>query len=348
MKYHTNRYLLALLCLFIGLSLFATASGQIKRQTVRKPLKLKLPDLTVSVTCPKTAYAGQDLRKSIKVKISNIGTADAKNFTVDIFIAKDKSEPKQPLAFSPKFKPYVLLQGGKEHIRKLAAGATTWVTLRGLNKVPADTPSGKYVIGVFVDNPRLVREMLDNNNLDWGNILISPHISNVAQSFSFQIAPMREIDISGNGFGFFQGSRILKMGSYTLSPLSGGWHINEIWCSYPGGVPHGEHYSVYIMNGGNIISNQLDFFLKMIIFQGEFIPFDGPAGASLSVGGMMMGSSQGQKKLMFGSTEAQVQSWNNSVIQCTIPSLPPGTYNVYIKKNGLTISGVVHFTITSN
>ncbi|MFC2161021.1 IPT/TIG domain-containing protein [Acidobacteriota bacterium] len=348
MKYHTNRSVLALLCLFIGLSIFSTAAGQIKRQGVRKPLNLKLPDLTVSVICPETAFAGQDLRKSIRVKISNIGTAEAKNFDVAIFIAKDKSDPKQPLVFSQKFKPYVLLQGGQENIRTLAAGATTWVTLRGPNKIPSDTPSGKYVIGVFVDSLRSVREMLDQNNIDWGNILVGPHISNVTQSFSFQIAPMREITISGNGFGFFPGNKILKMGSYNLTLLSGGWNINEIWCIYPGGVPHGEHYSVYIMNGGNIISNQFDFFLKMVIFKGEFIPFDGPPGTSLSVGGMMMGSFQGQKKLMFGNTEAQVQSWNNSVIQCTIPSLPPGTYDVYIKKNGITISGVVQFTITSN
>ncbi len=349
MKHHTNRYLLALLCLFIGLSLFTTAAGQIKTQTVRKPMELKLPDLTVSVKCPGKAYPGQELRKSIKVKISNIGTAGAKNFAVDIFLAKDKSDPKQPIAFSRRFKPYVLLQGGREQIRYLAPGATTWVTMHGLNKVPADTPPGNYYIGIYVDSTNSVREMLEHNNIDWGIILIAPHITDVTQSFSFMIAPLREIKISGNGFGLFQGSRVLKMGSYTLSVLPGGeWHTDKIWCSYPGWVPHGEHYPVYIMQGSNIVSNQFDFFLKMIIFQGEFIPFDGPPGASLHVGGMMMGSSQGQKKLMFGSTEAQVQSWNHSTIQCTIPNLPPGTYNVCIKKNGVTISGVVHFAITLN
>jgi hypothetical protein len=190
--------------------------------------------------------------------------------------------------------------------------------------------------------------MLENNNFNWGDILIAPHITDVTQSFSFMIAPLQEIKISGYGFNMAPGSKVLKMGSYTLSPLPSEWHTDKIWCSYPGGVPHGKHYPVYIMQGGNIITNQFDFFLKMIIFKGEFTPYEGPPGTSLSVGGWMLDSSQGQKKLMFGSTEAQVQSWNQSFIQCTIPSLPPGTYNVYIKKNGVTISGVVHFTITSN
>jgi len=348
MRQKTNRFLWVLLCVFAGLSLFTSATGQIRRQALRKPLILKKPDLTISVQCPDKVYPGQELGKAIKIKISNIGTAEAKNFSVDIFLAKDKSIPRRPLVFSRRFKPYVLLRGGRENIRNLDPGATTWVTIHGLNKIPADTPSGKYNIGVWVDSLKSVHELLESNNVDWGPILVWRNITDVTQSFSFMIAPLREIKISGNGFGTTVGSNILKMGSYTLTPLPSEWYTNKIWCSYPGWVPHGEHYPVYIMKGGNIITNQFDFFLKMIIFQGEFIPFDGPPGASLHVGGMMMGSSQGQKKLMFGSTEAQVQSWNHSSIHCTIPNLPPGTYNVYIKKNGVTISGVVHFSITPN
>ena len=349
MRYQTNRFILVLLCVFASLLLFTPTAGQMKKQTFKKHLKLKLPDLTVSVKCPNKAYPGQELKKSIKVKISNIGTAGAKNFTVDIFLAKDRSSPKHPLVFSRRFKPYVLLHGGREHIRYLAAGATTWVTMHGLNKVPGDTPPGNYNLGVLVDSKKSVKELLESNNINWGVLWIGPHITNAVQYFDWMVAPTHEMEIAGTGFCNTQGNKTIKIGQYNISILPGGsWSNTKIYCHYPGNIPYGVHYPLYIMEGGNIISNQYDFFLKMVIFGNLFEPYHGPPGTTLNMATMNADSSQGAKELIIGDSGAQIQSWSHGSITVIVPNLPPGTYNVYIKKAGETISNVVTFTITAN
>jgi len=220
--------------------------------------------------------------------------------------------------------------------------------LNGSNRIPADTPPGDYYIGVVVDSGNVVKELNENNNIATFPIKIGPRITDVIQSFSWMVAPVREIQIKGNGFGASQGTKSLKMGTYNLTVLGSEWHPDHIYCSYPGGVPHGEHYLVSVMDAGQVVSNQFDFFLKMILFKTNFDPYQGPAGTELHVDGMMMGATQGQKVLKFGTVNAQIQLWNDANIQCIVPNLPPGDYNVYIEKNGVTISNVVTYTITPN
>jgi len=322
---------------------------QKKRTIIKKPvLRLLRPDLTVKVKCPKQAYPGQNLGSSIKVSVKNKGTAPAANFFVDIVLSSNTWIPMNLASYSASYAEDVLLKGGRENISLLAAGAKVNVTMNGSNKIPADTPPGKYYIGVVVDPSKKVTELKENNNIAVYPIFIGPQITNAVQYFDWMVAPTQEMEITGTGFGNTQGNKTIKVGQYNISISPGGsWSSTKIYCHYPYNIPLGVHYPLYIMEGGNIISNQYDFFLKIVIFGNLFVPHQGPAGTSLHVDTMGAGSSKGQKKLMFGNTEAQTQSWNNASIQCTIPNLPPGTYNVYIKKAGETISNVVTYTILS-
>ncbi|MFZ5626262.1 MAG: IPT/TIG domain-containing protein [Bacillota bacterium] len=66
------------------------------------------------------------------------------------------------------------------------------------------------------------------------------------------------------------------------------------------------------------------------------------AGDTVTISGAGFGTGPGQVQI--GSTLAAVTSWNENNIQITIPSLPPGSYQLTVVKNGV-ISNARGFTV---
>ncbi len=122
-------------------------------------------DLRVSIYAPASAYAGQQLEKSVKVTIMNYGKSAARNFSLDLVLSKDSSIPIKFAKYSSHYSDDVLLRGGREFIRYLAPGKSINVVLNGTNTIPADTPSGYYFIGAVVDPGNKVSETSESNNV---------------------------------------------------------------------------------------------------------------------------------------------------------------------------------------
>jgi hypothetical protein len=59
-----------------------------------------------------------------------------------------------------------------------------------------------------------------------------------------------------------------------------------------------------------------------------------------------MGETQGTKILKLGpNTISNILEWSHSLIRAVIPSVPAGTYNIYIEEGGRSISMPEPFTV---
>jgi hypothetical protein len=367
-----------ILTLLSGLLLIPTGlTAQVKvkpvgQLQVHKDLKLKLPDLKVSIrpqlmrrrkpdfhkfAGAMTAYPGQELGRRIKVGIKNIGNMAANNFFVDLVLSSDTHIPVKLAAYSPNFQEDVLLKGGRESVSTLAAGGFISLKLNGTNTIPSNTPPGLYYLGVVVDPGKKVTEKNENNNTAFLKLQIVVRIEKVSQTGYWPGASGSvELNLRGQGFGATIGSKVVRVGAYSFD-------VNDLeyWTDQyaiiclPNSFPFGEYYDIYLMKGGQIISNRIKrHLIKMDLegslftdAQGHTIDARAPAGATIGLDGVFS-TSQGNRRVRFGSTNANVLSWGLSLIRVVVPNLAPGTVDVYIERNGLAISNKAPFLILPN
>jgi C1A family cysteine protease len=133
---------------------------------------VKKPDLTVSILGPATAKPGQELGTSIKVKVTNRGTVEAKNVVLDLVLSSNTTVPVKFATYSASYSDDVLLKGGRENIASIPAGATVSVVLNGSNQIPTNTPKGKHYLGAVVDPGKAINELKEDNNTDTAPITI--------------------------------------------------------------------------------------------------------------------------------------------------------------------------------
>jgi hypothetical protein len=122
------------------------------------------PDLSVRIKCPGSAIAGQDLGASIIIELSNTTNVQAITVGIDIVLSKDAVIPLKAAVYQPNWSEDVLLKGGREFVEKIGGMSTITVPLKGANTIPADTPTGSYYIGVFVDSTNNNSETNERNN----------------------------------------------------------------------------------------------------------------------------------------------------------------------------------------
>jgi glycosidase len=75
---------------------------------------------------------------------------------------------------------------------------------------------------------------------------------------------------------------------------------------------------------------------------GSLGPFLAQPGLTATVGGDGFGSSPGE--VLVGTTAATVQSWSDSSVTFTVPSVQPGNYNITVQTNGGAVSSALPFT----
>lgn len=131
------------------------------------------PDLTVHIKCPADAAAGQDLDGSIIVELVNTTNVPAAKIGINIVLSKDMVIPLTAAVYQPNWTEDVMLKDGSETVEKIAGMSTITVPLKGANTIPADTPAGKYYIGVFVDSANSVSETNERNNAAFCQINIT-------------------------------------------------------------------------------------------------------------------------------------------------------------------------------
>lgn len=76
---------------------------------------------------------------------------------------------------------------------------------------------------------------------------------------------------------------------------------------------------------------------------GSVGPTVGQAGMKVTIAGDGFGTSTGQ--ILFGTTAASVQSWSNSTVTFTVPSVSPGVYQAQLKNSSGTAANSIQFTV---
>lgn len=374
MKIQANKTHFALMLLAGCLLLSRPAAAQVQVQKtdplkVQKNLSLKLPDLTISIQAGflrikrsvartpagiMTAYPGQDLGAGFAVKIRNIGNVAAKNFFVDLILSSDTHIPVNAAAYSPSYHEDVLLKGGRESVASLAPGSMIPLKLKGSNTIPPDTPPGKYYLGAVVDSTGKVTEKNEKNNIVFLKLVVQSCIDSVSQTGYWPGGSgFVELNLKGKGFGQSMGSRTVRVGphSFDVNNLEY-WTDKHVIIWLPNSFAFGEFYDIYLMKGGQIISNKIHRHLIKMDLEGSLftdengqtIAAQAAAGATIGLDGVFS-PTQGNRHVKFGNVNASVLSWGLHLIKVVVPNLPPGNVEVYIERNGLAISNKVPFRI---
>lgn len=130
-----------------------------------------LADLSVSITGPTTAIAGQDLGPDLTVVVTNNGTAEAigtveagaSGYMLDIVLSTGTNLPVAFATYSATWTDGGLLLGGRiSTTTTLAPGASK--TYKVGAKIPADTPYGTYCLGGVIDPGKKITESDETNN----------------------------------------------------------------------------------------------------------------------------------------------------------------------------------------
>jgi hypothetical protein len=152
--------------------------------------------------------------------------------------------------------------------------------------------------------------------------------------------------VKGNFFGPNQGSRVIRMKSHTrmYTPQITKWTATQIDCLLKGDFELGRRYKVYLWDNATnkIVSNQYDWLVKtkLTLTNQGYKP-----GQVIAVGGCLLGSTQGARKLMVGKVEAQVTQWVCEDIVFRVPNLPPGVYPLYLREGRLILSNTINLMI---
>lgn len=144
--------------------------GSIPRVRPRPPLR---PDLVVLIVAPRSANAGDEIGQDIRIRARNRGLAAAPGtvgridpddgYMVDVVLSTDALLPEGFANLSENFVEDMLLRGGRIGttadlapgvIRGYPVGAT----------IPADTPTGWYVLCARIDPGNKVAESNEHNN----------------------------------------------------------------------------------------------------------------------------------------------------------------------------------------
>jgi hypothetical protein len=340
----------------VSLNLPAQVQSQFKTLQKRPDvLRLKLPDLTVSFTSkPQSGkfQSWQKISRGIRVNVKNIGNAAASNFFVDFILSTDTSAPVKYAVFAANFHEDVLIKGGRMHIQSLAPGSVRSLVLPAPVAMPVHTTAKNLYIGVVADSGQSVKERSEKNNTAFLKFKAPRKpLAQITNIYELGVMPSNtgnvELHINGKDFGSTMGSKVVKMGSYTLEVESAGswtnWEDTYIATKVPPNVPFGVYYNVYLMENGKVISNKKQILLKIdlegcYIQVGNQYDVQAKPGSPLELHGSEFGPTQGNQHIRFGSLTVPPASWTNHQVTFACPNLAPGSYQVWIEKNGLDIT----------
>jgi len=126
------------------------------------------------------------------------------------------------------------------------------------------------------------------------------------------------------------------------------------YADYLGGLQGGNGLTVTAGSGGNNPAGNFTIGAHSVsVWQhqvnattpevGSIGPHVGQPGMTVTIAGDGFGSTAGS--VMFGTTAATIQSWSNSSVTFTVPSVANGSYNVQLKSSGGTAANTIAFTV---
>lgn len=329
--------------------IFSLSGKDLKQKQIIKHTDL-LPDLTVATTKSLARLQISIASSSIpNIIIKNIGKASAEKIAVFLFISQSRRIIKKN-RISPHFKKY--LWQSTKNIAFLGAGQSQKLILRQPIKLPKNLSPGQYYFNVFIDPENNIIELNEKNNKMTQTIklpfLFPISISSLSQTFFWSSGGgTEELNIGGSGFGSTIGNKTVQVGTVSLNSNDVEyWSPTSIIMALPGDLAYGQTHVVFIKENGIKISNSKTIFLKMDVT--ELFPMSGAAGITIQVKGIGFGSSQGTKKVKFGTHEASIVSWGPTNIEVIVPNIPIASYEVYIEKSpSLLLSSSKTFSLTN-
>lgn len=126
------------------------------------------------------------------------------------------------------------------------------------------------------------------------------------------------------------------------------------YTDYLGGLQSGNSLTVTSGSGGNNPANNFTIAPASVsVWQyqvnatapevGSIGPHVGQPGMKVTIAGDGFGSSTGS--VLFGSTAAPIQSWSNTSVTFTVPSVSNGAYNVQLKNSSGAAANTIAFTV---
>jgi glycosidase len=78
---------------------------------------------------------------------------------------------------------------------------------------------------------------------------------------------------------------------------------------------------------------------------GSVGPTEAQPGVKITIGGKNFGATQGTGSVKFGTTSATINSWSDTKIVATVPSVTNGSYSVTVTANGGAVSNGIQVTV---
>ncbi len=185
----------------------------------------------------------------------------------------------------------------------------------------------------------------------WGtaeaaNELGKPNITGAEQKYFG--SPNPEIDIRGTGFGSVQGTKNIQVDGTPVSSMPGWsvirWSDTMVTIQSQNLIPWEHVYRFAVTDGETVVSN---VFSKRFLYKFDGIkPNSGTPGTTVKVYIWGIPASPGGLVLKLGSYSFPVLSWTaGKPVEARVPSVPAGTYDVYLQKGSDVVSVKINFKV---
>jgi len=131
-----------------------------------------LPDLAMHVKYPVRIQPGEAFKEDFVVTIENRGDAPASNVMVQVLLSGDEKIPLTPAPASATFTDDGVLPNGESVIPSLNPGEKKVLTFQKPITIPLGIAPKRYYLGVVVDPGNKIGELVEENNIFSGFILI--------------------------------------------------------------------------------------------------------------------------------------------------------------------------------
>jgi len=157
-----------------------------------------------------------------------------------------------------------------------------------------------------------------------------------------------QVTLTGTGFGTMQGTSTVKFGDWmgAVSPVNAqiiSWSSGSIVAVVPT-FSTGISYFQVVVSGSS--SNKAQFSVTNPLTY-SLMPSQAAVGASVTIWGTNLGSTQGASTVAFGSKSAQITSWSPYSIIAVVPSGVSGNASVKVTVAGIA-SNTQTFAVSSN
>lgn len=153
-------------------------------------------------------------------------------------------------------------------------------------------------------------------------------------------SPTPELDIMGTNFGAAQGTKNVQIDGHLITAMPGWsmewWHDTVVSLQTGGIIPWEHVYQIAIVDGGSVISN---VYSARFHYKADGTnPVSGMPGSTFTAYFWELPAVPGGLVMKMGSATCTIVHWGGNDVQAKVPSLPAGTYEVYLQKGADIVS----------